>query len=86
MQLRVLPNGARTPLAGNRSYVVERTTAVGDEFIVLGRIVSDGEDGDWFVGVYDDEGDRVDGSGCVTTASRERASDLFDAWVRRRSH
>lgn len=86
MQLRVLPDGSRTPLIGRRAYSIERAEAVGDEFVVLGCITVDGREHDWFVGVYDEDGERVDGSGCITTASHERAAEYFAAWVRRRSN
>lgn len=86
MQLRYLPGPGAAPWSSRTSYRVEQAAAVGDDFVVIGRLLADGNEHDWFVGVYDGDGERVDGSGCVTTASRDRAWDYFAAWVRRRSN
>lgn len=86
MNLRVLPDGSRTPLSGRRAYRIEQATAIDRAYVVLGCIIVDGNEHAWFVGVYDEDGERVDGSGCLTTASHERAADAFAAWVRRRSN
>lgn len=85
MNLQYLPQAGPADLWSERvGFRLYDRTYVDDVVIVLGRQTADGREVDWFVAVYDHDGNRVPGTSGVTTPSPGRARDVYESFVAQR--